>query len=620
MQLFFIFSLFQSSLLFLSCAYSIAQEKAPTIKVEADRIRVYDEVSYTPQSVKIEQPASSAHLGETIQKLPGVMVLNHSGFGSLTTVITSQALGSGGVGVSIDGIPVINPTGNGIDFSIFPSALIGSVEQQFVFYPSEDPTAFAVSSPGGRINLKTLNPKGKKPFLGSVLLGSGKTVRATGAYLKSDQDKSFVAGLSGFNTAGDFHFKNPNSNQSQNRENRENNDAWGGGGLLKYKTKWSSHELEVLNLASHTSRTNPGPLGQPSRDHEKDTFELLGLKYSNPKAFSERDGIFSKLAGSYSRTDLIETPSSLSSTKTLGNYAQTGYHRKDEASSITVSFDNQYDYLKDSTGIYERDVFGSTATLSAEFGKFRLVPLARQEVGSAFGSVGDGSLSLSYLYSSASDFTMSYGLFHLYPSLVSVSGVTTPTFRLLPNPSLRVERDQVLALSYSHRHPTYTLYGSKFLNFIKNRSTFTSLSPTTAQIINVSDVFVFGYTLEVQLFPVEDLTLRASSTFSIAEDKNTKREIPYKPKLEGLFSASYVFLPELGLTAEEQWISKRFTNVQNSRTLSPYAQTHLRLDFKLWEGLAYFKVANVFDTAGFITDGFPLQGRSFWLGYTYGVQ
>src|SRR4051812_29701158 len=71
----------------LALTNACAQQKLEMqdIVVKAKSLRVYDEVSYAPHSVMIEQPASDVYLGETLSKLPGVLVRNTSGFGSTTT-------------------------------------------------------------------------------------------------------------------------------------------------------------------------------------------------------------------------------------------------------------------------------------------------------------------------------------------------------------------------------------------------------------------------------------------------------------------------------------------------------------------------------------------------------
>ena len=178
----------------------------PDIAVKAKALRLHDEVSYTPHSIVIEQPASDVYLGETLGKLPGVLVRNTSGFGSTTTVITSQALGSGGTAVSIDDIPVIETSGRGVNFSLFPSALISSIEHHSPFYPSMDPTADTLPAAGGRINLKTLkSPKpGETPLIGSVVVGAGKTIETTAGLRGGDEKHDWVAGISGYNTKGDY--------------------------------------------------------------------------------------------------------------------------------------------------------------------------------------------------------------------------------------------------------------------------------------------------------------------------------------------------------------------------------------------------------------------------------
>ena len=596
----------------------------PDISVKAQSLKLHDEISYTPHSVVIERPASDVYLGETLGKLPGILVRNTSGFASTTTVISAQALGSAGTAVSIDDIPVIESSGRGVNFSLFPSALIGSIEHHSPFYPSMDPTADALPAPGGRINLKTLRaPKpGGIPVIGAVTVGSGHSIETTLGLRGGDRDHDWVAGVSGYNTQGDYSFRNPLTGGD---ESRANNDAVGLGGLGKYRWRLANDAtFEALEFVSNSNRTNPGSLFAPTRQHQKDTFNLLGARYQGPHLLGPRDGVFAKTAVGFART-ATEGPSAGQSnsgvttdSRTVGNYAQAGYVRRNETMSFTLAADNEFDYLRTDEGVFNRNVFGATATVSVELDKFRIVPLVRQDASSVFPSTTDGSLSVIYVPDSDNEVAISYGLSHSFPAITSVGGFTNGGLSVLPNPDLHVQRDSLVSLTFDRRKPKYTLYGSAFYDLVRNRSTFTFVSNTAAQFVNLSSVSVIGYTLDGQLFPTDALSLRGSVTLGHAWDRSSGHEMPYKPRIEGSGSVSYLFHPKVGVTAQEQFIGKRFVSSTGVSSVDPFIQTIIRLDAQVAGGVLFFKVANLFDVGGFENPGFPFAGRSYWLGYTLG--
>ena len=484
-----------------------SEEPIDDIVIKAKSLKIQDEVIYTPQSITIEHPASDVYLGETLGKLPGVLVRNTSGFGSLTTVITSQALGSGGTRISIDDIPMVDPTGLGINLSLIPSTLIGGIEQRSAFYPSVDAIAETLPSPSGWINLKTLGSakNGEKKWASSLLLGTGNTVQGTASYRGGSQNQDWITGISGFNTQGNFRFINPLNGQS---ENRANNDSAGVGALGKIQWHFKdSGSIEILDLFSHAERTNPGDITLPSRDHEKDTFNLLGVRYSDPHAISSRDGLFAKAAGSLSRTAtrVPDVYGGSSDSRTFGQYTQAGYLRRDEYTSFTLALDNLHDFLRNDLGAFNRNVFGITATFAVDVGKFRVVPLARQEASSTFPSAGDGAVTVMYFPDTDNDLSASFGLEHVYPSITASTGYATSGSTVLPNPSLNVQRDNLASLSYNRRNPHYTFYTTGFYDLIRNRTTFTRIGPNLSQFVNTSEVSVWGFTLDGQVFPIEPL-------------------------------------------------------------------------------------------------------------------
>ena len=57
----------------------------------------------------------------------------------------------------------------------------------------------------------------ESPLVGSLILGTGKTVNATCGARGGDDRREWVAGLTGFKTAGDFHFVDPTDGQGKDR-------------------------------------------------------------------------------------------------------------------------------------------------------------------------------------------------------------------------------------------------------------------------------------------------------------------------------------------------------------------------------------------------------------------
>jgi outer membrane cobalamin receptor len=618
-------------MLFLAAALtgalaSAGEPEMADVSVREERIHAHDEVSYSPHRIAIERPAADASLGDTLAKLPGVLVRQTSGFGSATTVIAPQALGSGGTAVTIDGIPVVESSGRGVNFSLIPTQLIGAVEHESAFYRAVDPVAAGPAGAAGTINLRTLETQDDLPaskrWAGAVTLGTGNTLEASGAYRGGTRERDWVAGATGFNTRGDFRFTDASSGGITNRAN---NDAAAAGALAKHRWRYKDGaSVELIDLFSNSDRTNPGPLSDPSRQHQKDTFNWLGARAAAPRLLSSRDGAFAAVAGTYSRTGTrgpssgLGDPAETTDSRSLGGYVQAGYTRQDERSSLSFSVDNRADHLQKDEGLFTRDVLGLNATLAVELGQFRLVPLTRFDSSATLPSAGDGALALIYMPDTRTDLALSYGLTHAYPSITSISGFTNGGFTVLANPDLQVERDSIVALGATRKESAYTLYAGAFYDLIRNRATFSSLSPTTARFVNSSEVSVWGGTLDAQAFPSEPVSLRASLSLMHAWDRATGHEMPYKPRFEGVASASYALAKGAAVTLQEQWVSKRFVSTTGVDAVSPFARTILRFDISVAQGIAFFKIDNLFDAGGFENPGFPYPGRSFWVGYVLG--
>jgi len=201
------------ALIFLAHADPETIIAAPETVVRAAKLRATDEVTYDPHRVSIEQPGSDVHLGESLSRLPGVVVRNVSGLGSATTVITSQALGSAGTLASFDDIPILEPTGRGLNFSVFPVTLVSGIDHVSPFYPSVDFMAPALASSGGRINIRPLRAPlhSERTWKAGVIAGTANSVQGSGSFQLGSREQSLTTGVTGYNTDGGYAYVNPDT-------------------------------------------------------------------------------------------------------------------------------------------------------------------------------------------------------------------------------------------------------------------------------------------------------------------------------------------------------------------------------------------------------------------------
>jgi hypothetical protein len=605
------------------CVAVESSENTEIIEVRSKRLEGFDEVFFSPEKVGIEKPASDVQLGETLSKLPGVLVRNASGFASNTTVLTAPSLGSAGSSVSVDEIPILDPAGGGLNYSLFPSPLIEKLEYRSVFFAAERIDSDTLSLSGGRIHLSTLDPQKAKPVFGALLLGSANTGQASlGGSLKKGK-WSALASVSGFSSRGNFRYKEEGD---QGVKQRANNSAEGGSFLAKTKYAYKKEaSLELFDFFSHTARVNPGSVDYPTRDGQFDTFNLASVKWRDQNFFNSsrgRSGLSSKVAFMNLRRILKQAPNQSSDNKNHGGYAQVAFHRKTKNHAFSLSLDHQHLQLSNNLGLFRQEITGFTEVTQFDLGVVRLVPLLRYEMSSIYPEAADFITSVQREFGSETgsehQIALSYGYLHAFPDLISRAGFQDSGFVLLSNLNLKVQRDSIVKATYLYRDRHYSFGLSPFYSFIRNRATLTLATPTAYQMVSAEKVSIVGSTADVQVFLLKDkLALRNSSTLARAWNRNTGAEMPFKPRLEGWASVAVSPTNTFTFSLQEQYLGSRKVSVtEPSYRLSPYYQTHLRIDIRSGVGEFFFKINNVFEKSGFETPGFPFQGRSYWVGYT----
>lgn len=598
-------------------------DSLPEIEVEAKKINVKDQVVHSGGVSSIEKIQSDENIGKAISKLPGHQVKNLSGGKSLTTVTTPQALNAASTSISVDSIPVVDPAGVGVNVSLLPGSMFDSVESMSAFYPMIDNSAVHFQAPGGRLNFRTHHSKPhlfndtEHVYHAGLLLGTANTADLNASLIRYTEKYDWSFGFDLQNTKGNVRYVNPDNG---NHAVRENNDSvsWSIMEKLKYRTS-KTGSIDVLETFSRQHRTNPGSLNFPSRDHQKDTFNLFGISFFDSEYFTPSTGAFAKLSNTYTRVQNDIDLTTRTDSHALGTYAMAGTSLRHDLGESIFSLEDLDERLNDSTGKHFRNGIGITHATTFRVSDFSLIPSVRYENSTAFGDIADAFGTILYNVDSSLNLSASVGYTHAYYPIMASSGYNAGNFFVLPNDDLKVERDLVTEASARFETKSFSLFVKPYYTVIYDRAVYVSKSFVTAKYENVPNAYNAGVLVDSQVSLTNELSTRAYGNLAKTLDRNTGREFPFKPPYTAGLSVHYAVNSFYGVTLEEEWIGKRFINLTDSQSLSPYQQTNLRIDLDTKKyfggGRAFLKCSNVFENSGYVTPGYPYLGREIFLGF-----
>lgn len=578
--LFFLFFFLEISTFASSIAAPI---EAPPVQVFASPLSPSDEIVFIPTGSAVLKRPEETSVAETASRLPGNQIRNYSGPGSITTIHTPLGLNAAATSIAVDGIPIQDPLGIGTDLSVIPSSAIDRVEQSM-----------------NKIDFKLLGPlqEGERPTHVSILTGSGYTGQTSASYRNSQ----WLIGFDALGSGGHYPFTDP---RSGTQEMRKDNSANRVGATAMYRSQnQKKGQLEILQLLSGTVRTNPGSLSFPTQQRENDVFGLLGLKYSRDRT----SGVF---AVNYSRTEIAPDEP----TRTRGAYVQGTHVFEGFLSDLELSLEDQYMDLSGSMGHSSRHVPALSGKTSFDLDPLSLIPSVRLDAAPSFGVNWDGTLTLNYFVSTDQEFSAYYGYLHRYPDLSSTFGYSSNGFILFENPGLRPERSHSFSLSHFYRRGSFSVAESLFYSRISERSVFESLSAASGHRVSVDQAAILGASLSVQVELTNAIYARSSVLLSSNRDLTNSYDLPYKAPLIASGLLGIKLYRDVQVGVEEQFTGRQFADLSNQRSLPAFAQTHVRLESPVAGGTAFFRITNLLAASGYITEGFPLIGRCYWIGY-----
>ncbi|GEM_PF-1566094 len=604
------------------------------VLVERDRPRFNDQIAHDPSKIRLERPNLDAELRETVGKLPLLTSGSRSGFGSASSVITATGLSSAATAVSIDGVPIVDPNGVGFNFSLVPSALVESVEYWLPHHQALDPASQTLASTSGRMNLRTKASRRLRNRFGSTFtVGSYQSILGSAVYERVTNSDSAAFAITGHNTKGDYEYKN---DRNGSRERRANNSSAGGGALARWSRVFDrdgASGVDVFGLASGNARTNPGSLEAPGRDRQEDLFSVIGASARNPEFFNKSSGASVALAGSLSKVAIKNPP--LYENRTFGGFAKVAVEKRlrgatGKGADLHFAVDDHVDYVRADSGRLNRNILGLAAAVPVHLtSEITFAPWVRQELANRMPSTRDAIAAMTWSLGRDNHFTASYGYLHAYPTITQIAGEHTPFGEVLPNNSLKLERSGVWTAMFTHESERVQFLSLVQHARIRNRISFESVFNGTSfrsQYVNAADAFVTAWSNDLQWNVVSFIGLRAAGTVSRSFDFQTRRDLAYKPRVIGLgsvvcdlgaFARALTLLPKarsgfLFLSLEESVWGKRWTGRTGVDTISPIAQTHVRLALQSGPLEMAVRAANIFEESGFDHPGYPIAGRSYW--------
>ncbi len=213
-------------------------------------------------------------LADVIESETGVQVRQSGGLGSFS-IASLRGSSSQQVTVYLDGLPLNEASGGGVDLSQISLADVESIE----IYRGTTPINFARGSIGGAINIRTLRVKDANQIRVNGGYGSFDTRRAGMLYLGEKNGWDTVLTAEYFDTDNDFEFVNDNGTEfnsnDDRKEHRNNAQVTRGSGLFKLGHRLDkSKRLDFLFNAFDKDQGLPSRDNSPANDASLDTFNL----------------------------------------------------------------------------------------------------------------------------------------------------------------------------------------------------------------------------------------------------------------------------------------------------------------------------------------------------------
>jgi outer membrane cobalamin receptor len=214
-----------------------------------------------------------ADLPGVLDRALGLQVRRYGGLGSSASV-SIRGSSSEQVLVYLDGVPLNQASGGGVDIGYLPLAGVEEIE----VYRGAVPIRFGGNSIGGVVHMRTAVPEGKQLRL--YANGGSFATRVVGGSVSGDNGPWKVSGLADYRAAeNDFRFLDDNGTEYNLNDDewvrRENSDFLSFRGMAKAWRPIGSGRVRVHNIVDVSHHGIPGIGNYQSKHTRYDTWRNL---------------------------------------------------------------------------------------------------------------------------------------------------------------------------------------------------------------------------------------------------------------------------------------------------------------------------------------------------------
>lgn len=207
--------------------------------------------------IRLEEQGAAVSLPELLERAAGVEVRRQGGLGSFST-LSIRGSTAEQVQVYLDGVPLNQAMGGGVDLGRLPAGGIESVE----IYRGAVPARLGGNSLGGVVQLRTRGAAQRPQFRFQGMAGSFGTWQASGTASGPWRGGNYLGLVEGTASRNDFSFLDDNGTPYNPADDewtrRRNSDFFGLRALLKAERPWGKARLQAHNTLDLKHQGIPG--------------------------------------------------------------------------------------------------------------------------------------------------------------------------------------------------------------------------------------------------------------------------------------------------------------------------------------------------------------------------
>ncbi len=563
--------------------------------------------------------AEGKDASELLATTAGALVQDSGGAGQRKT-ISLRGAAPNAVLVLLDGVPLAGP-GAAMDLSRIPTSALERIE----VLRGGGSARYGPGAMGGVVNLVTRTSDGSSRIFADVTQGSFVTTQLSAGGSTQLLGGDGLVLLHGLRSEGTYDFRYdalPSlPGNALTTLTRTNNGALQGGGLLRFRRRIGSTQVDLMGEGSVEARGLAGPVQNPSDSARQLTGR--GTFWARSTTRFEAGGSLSSLL--WGRLD---------DTTLSGTYFGAGtYHQQERSVGVEAVYSRLFAGRHGLTALLSGggDWLGAPGGVNPSQGRF--AAMLGDEV-----LFFDGALALngSVRVDVAGRFVVfspKLGVVAELPRGFSVranagQASRPPSFTelfvkqgtMLPNAELRPERALTADIGAAWKHELARVAATGFVSLYEDLISYEYYPPNLARPYNFQAARVAGLEVEALITPWKWLEATASYTFLDTQNQKDDpryylKSLPFRPahRLHARISGGPDWLKA---RAELLYQAAQFTNRTETLVLPERAFVNVGLTARPWKDplvTVSVELKNLLDVQAQDLDGYPLPPRSLFV-------